>query len=66
LIVSAVKVCINVCKLLQLLGVGLVRLIHLIHRDVDYLKCILLNCWEATVNAVTDPLLKILTVVIRT
>ena len=36
---------------------------------VNYLKCVLLNCWDQisqdTVSAPTDQLLKILTVVIR-
>ena len=38
-------------------------------RDVDYLKCVLLNCWDQisrdTVSALTEQLLKILTMVIR-
>jgi len=38
-------------------------------REVDYLKCVLLNCWnqisQDTVSTMTDQLLKILIMVIR-
>ena len=44
------------------------KLYRLKFRDVDYLKCVLLNCWDQisqdTVSAATDQLLKILTMVI--
>ena len=40
-----------------------------LYRDVDYLKSVLLNCWnqvsQDTVSTETDQLLKILTAVIR-